>query len=132
MLNPLTCTEKIVRSFPRFQLTTYPMSGSMGRLDKPPVFDTSVILAVILTLLKVARCFPMFAVLRKSRKLLSTNVFNARLAKRVNRRNPLFPACKTPMRRFESDTRLQFYPREPDDLRRFSVSRQQAGSPWCS
>jgi hypothetical protein len=66
-----------------------------------------VILAVILTLLKVDRCFTMLTVLQKCRKRLSTKVFDARIAKGVNRLKPPFSACKTPIRRFDSDTRLQ-------------------------
>lgn len=56
-----------------------------------------VILAVILTLLKVDRCFTMLTELQKSRKRLSIKVFKAKSAKGVNRLEPPFPACKAPI-----------------------------------
>ena len=56
-----------------------------------------MILAVILTLLKVDRCFTMLTELQKSRKRLSIKVFKAKTAKGVNRLEPPFPACKTPI-----------------------------------
>jgi hypothetical protein len=66
-----------------------------------------VILAVILTLLKVDHCFSLSTELQKSRNRLSTNAFKASLAKGVNRLEPPSPACKTPIREFDSHTRLQ-------------------------
>jgi len=62
---------------------------------------------VILTLLKIDRCFTLLTELQKSRKRLTIKVFKAKTAKGVNRLEPPFSACKAPTRWFDSSTRLQ-------------------------
>ncbi len=80
-----------------------------------------VILAVILTLLKIDRCFTLLTELQKSRKRLSIKVFKAKSAKGVNRLEPPFPACKTPIVGSIPSPASNFHPCNSKGLQGFSL-----------